>query len=259
MNLFVDAIQRIVDTSSQTVVLDQRLYKYLGNSLEQDQVSGLDHWKFLKDAVHAGHLPGRLLLDIGCGTGSSKPRVEELRLVWKGLDIPDSQESLQRTFSHDVTLYDGTTIPFDDNSFDVLLAIQSLEHVQNCETTFSEIARILKPKGRLIGSTSHLEPYHSQSTFNYTPYGFKMMLQKNGLNLERIHPGIDAYALLIRKILMVLGHVQPAKEMNRLFNDHSWLNQMLTDLGKERGYSPAQINSWRLQFCGTFRFDVVKP
>lgn len=249
-------MEEIAGQCSQALI-DTQLYRALFNCLDKTRTTGLDHWTFLQDALKS--LPGRRLLDFGSGAGTARQRVEKLGLEWEGLDIGDSQESAQRTSMDRVTIYDGMEIPFADQSFDVILSIQTFEHVQDMGVTFQEISRVLKPRGHLIGSTSHLEPYHTRSTFNYTPHGFNMILQKNGLNLTRIHPGIDAYSLLVRKILMVLGYGGAVRVINRMFHDHSPLNQMFVEVGTRRGYTPAEINCWRLQFCGTFRFDAVKP
>jgi hypothetical protein len=42
---------------------------------------------------------------------------------------------------------------------------------------------VLKVGGYLVGSVSHLEPYHGYSTFNYTPYGFRIICQRYALEV----------------------------------------------------------------------------
>jgi hypothetical protein len=49
--------------------------------------------------------------------------------------------------------------------------------------TFAEISRVLKARGYFMGATSFLEPYHAQSTYSYTPYGFRLICERHGLKL----------------------------------------------------------------------------
>jgi len=42
---------------------------------------------------------------------------------------------------------DITNIPFEDNFFDTVTVIETLEHIENDERAFSEIARVVKPSG----------------------------------------------------------------------------------------------------------------
>ncbi len=42
---------------------------------------------------------------------------------------------------------DGRTLPFSDNSFDAVLSVATMEHVNGLDIFLSEVARVLKPKG----------------------------------------------------------------------------------------------------------------
>jgi 2-polyprenyl-3-methyl-5-hydroxy-6-metoxy-1,4-benzoquinol methylase/asparagine synthetase B (glutamine-hydrolysing) len=236
--------------------IDKSLLREFGDRLETKRIKGIDHWTYLRESRSG--LPGAELLDFGCGRGRARRRVERLGFSWRGLDIADSSESKQRESDVDVTLYDGYEIPLEASSVDVVLSIQSLEHVADISKTVSELSRVLKPGGKLVGSTSHLEPYHSMSTMNYTPLGFKNLLEERGMNLERIHPGIDGLSLLLRKLVMALGGKHEKESLSGWFHDRSPLNAFLLDLAEREKLSAREINCLRLQFCGTFRFAAVK-
>lgn len=47
---------------------------------------------------------------------------------------------------------DGRCLPFPDNSFDAVLSIATMEHVNGLEAFLSEVARVLRPKGLLYTS-----------------------------------------------------------------------------------------------------------
>lgn len=236
--------------------VDKYLCNSLRDSLEPKRTTGIDQWTYLREFRSV--LPGARLLDFGCGRGLARKRTERLGYCWHGLDLADSPESKQRESDERVTLYDGLDIPFEDESFDAVLSIQSLEHVEDSSKSISELSRILKRGGCLVGSTSHLEPYHSLSTTNYTPLGFQGLLRRNGMRLERIHPGIDALGLLLRKLFMSLGNKDLAGSTGAWFHDRSPLNAFLLDLASRQKLTTRETNCLRLQFCGTFRFAAFK-
>ena len=208
----------------------------------------------------AEHLAGRMtgiykILDLGCGTGTSADFFKKMvpDAQWTGLDIEGSPEVASRTkTSAEFHSFDGINIPFGDNSFDLIFSNQVLEHVRHSVELLKEARRVLKPEGFMVGSTSHLEPYHSFSVRNYTPYGFRLLLEESGLHLEEIRPGIDSLTLIIR-----LGLGRP-KFFSRWFRKESPLNRVISLFGKLTGKSPAEINVLKLIFCGQFTFIARK-
>lgn len=70
---------------------------------------------------------------------------------------------------------DAHNLPFDDNSFDAVLAVEVLEHLYDPHMAVSEMYRVLKPGGRVILTTRFLYPLHDtpHDYFRYTHYGLK--------------------------------------------------------------------------------------
>jgi SAM-dependent methyltransferase len=124
-------------------------------------------------------------------------RAHEPRVRWTGADIAHSPEvdARRRTDAEFVT-FDGVSLPFADASFDLVYCKQVLEHVRRPGPLLAEVARVLDGDGWLAGSTSHLEAFHSLSTWNYTPYGLMLLLDEAGLELVEVRPVIDAFTLV---------------------------------------------------------------
>lgn len=81
------------------------------------------------------------------------------------------------------------SIPVDGESFDVILCTEVLEHVPEPALAINEMARILKPGGRILitaplGSGLHQLPYHYYGGF--TPHWYKYFFEKNGLKVTEI-------------------------------------------------------------------------
>lgn len=193
------------------------------------------------------------VLDVGCGTGASHKLFTRgaAQVDWFGVDIIDSPEVHARTQSEArLVSYDGRHLPFADSSFDAVYSNQVFEHVRHPETLLGEIHRVLRPGGSFIGSVSYLEPYHSFSFWNFTPYGWFVILSEAGLTPIEFRPGIDSIALIRRQYL---GRPAEASDWFK----KSPLNSEIQEWGQQTRRKPAQINLRKLQYCGhlVFRAD----
>jgi SAM-dependent methyltransferase len=87
------------------------------------------------------------LLDIGCGTGQLAKRVAEQvgATTVRGVDVHPRAE----TFI-DVTIYDGSRLPFEDASFDLTMVVDVLHHTASPAAVVADALRVTKPGGSLI-------------------------------------------------------------------------------------------------------------
>jgi len=84
---------------------------------------------------------------------------------------------------------DITAIPAPDASFDAILCTEVLEHVPHPIDALRELARLLKPGGKLIVtapfvSNTHFSPYHFCTGFNR--YFYEKHLSEMGLTVTTI-------------------------------------------------------------------------
>ena len=196
------------------------------------------------------------VMDLGCGSSHSRSyfQAKDADIQWFGLDVgpPSLIPVLERGFAEFIQ-YNGQWMPFANDSFDLIYCRQVLEHVRYPVDVLQETCRVLKPGGFFVGSTSQLEPYHAYSVWNYTPYGFQLLLQQANLELLEIRPSIDSLTLIIRR---GLGRPQ---FFTRWWEKESPLNQIIGLGGRAIGKDHAWINALKLIFCGQFSFLVHKP
>jgi SAM-dependent methyltransferase len=195
------------------------------------------------------------VLDVGCGPGFSVDvfRMRDPEVQWVGLDLPDSPEvrTRTRTDAHFQT-FDGVTMPFEDEQFDVVYCKQVLEHVRRPVALLGEIRRVLAPDGWLAGSTSQLEPFHSLSLWNYTPVGFAELVADAGLELIEVRPGVDVFTLLSWRLFKS----RPC--FDRWWRGESPFNRAIDVIGRLRGLGPRELNATKLIFCAQFTF-LARP
>ena len=140
------------------------------------------------------------VLDLGCGDGEL---VEELKArgnfnfaMGVDLDKGDFQVDLQHQ-----------ALPFRNNYFEVITAIELIEHIWDVDRLLQDIKRVLTKDGKLIISTPNLcslgrrlmmligrNPYVENFLYptdaghvkHYTIKDFKYLLLKNGFIIEKI-------------------------------------------------------------------------
>jgi SAM-dependent methyltransferase len=198
------------------------------------------------------------VLDLGCGTGSSfKQFTSGSRPVsWIGMDIAKSQEVNGRAVKgYPLCTYDGINLPLRSGAIDLVYSHQVFEHVRNPEMVLSEILRVLKNGGCFVGSTSHLEPYHSRSYWNFTPFGFCSLLKAAGFSRIVVRPGIDGFSLIVRRLLAfakLSGLLEPffVRESPLNISMEVALRVLRTDVRRR--------NALKLLFAGQFCFGAVK-
>jgi SAM-dependent methyltransferase len=97
----------------------------------------------------------RRLLDLGYGSGVLMPHLCRYCDELHGIDIhPYDQEVRQRLSSAGVQvgLVRGTveSMPYESGSFDAVVAMSSLEFIDDIESALGDIARVLRPGGVLM-------------------------------------------------------------------------------------------------------------
>jgi len=96
-------------------------------------------------------------LEVGCGTGNYTMALHDAGLQIIGLD--PSQEMLRKAMSKcdQIEFIQGVAeeIPLEDDALDGVIVFLSIHHWQDLKKGFSEIARVLKPKSRLVVFTSY--------------------------------------------------------------------------------------------------------
>ena len=118
-----------------------------------EHAEGDDPRQFAFDAV-AQVRPSRVL-EVGGGEGELAERVQnELGALVIGVDQSERMVELQRSKGIDARVGDVQNLPFGDGEFDVALAAWMLYHVPDLDHALAELARVLRPGGRLVAVTN---------------------------------------------------------------------------------------------------------
>jgi len=90
------------------------------------------------------------MLDVGCGTGATLGRLTALGSA-VGLDYaPEALALCRRRTRARLVRGDAEQLPFADGTFDLVTALDVMEHLDRDEAAVKEMARVLRPGGLAV-------------------------------------------------------------------------------------------------------------
>lgn len=99
----------------------------------------------------------KTVLDVGCGGGLLANALAKAGHTVSGIDLSSSSLEVARSFDEtktvDYRVANGYSLPFRNETFDVVAAMDVLEHVEEPRLLISEASRVLKPNGRFFFHT----------------------------------------------------------------------------------------------------------
>jgi SAM-dependent methyltransferase len=155
--------------SAITRWLDRILYPTYEDSWDDKKFSA-----FLMEKIKPHHF----LLDYGAGRGA----LHEMNFRGKvkravGVDLHESVLLNPFLDESKIILLSSGRIPYDDNTFDIVISANVMEHIREPEIVFKEIFRVIKPNGLFIAKTPN--KWHYIPMFaKITPYNFHIFFNK---------------------------------------------------------------------------------
>jgi SAM-dependent methyltransferase len=112
---------------------------------------------------------GKTLLDVSCKEGDVLQALQSRGLSLRGTNYEPAGPGMDGIpIDYGVDLL--KPLPYDDASFDIILLIEVIEHLENHRVAVSELARILKPGGVLILTTPNIMRLNSRLHFFWSGY-----------------------------------------------------------------------------------------
>jgi len=128
------------------------------------------------------------VLDIGCADQTIKTYLSA-ETEYIGLDYYQTATQWYGTKPH---IYgDAQALPFADNSMDTVLLLDVMEHLPRPHACLQDIARVLKPKGKLILQVPFLYPIHDAPLDfqRWTQYGLQTAVKSLFTIRQQYHSG----------------------------------------------------------------------
>ena len=103
-----------------------------------------------RDLVAGLLSPGVRLLDLGCGRGGVVEELSDYGCFLSGLDPDGVSLASHRVPDFPRVCGLSEALPFDKLSFDLVCCSWVLEHLENPQSVFAEISRVLAPDGSFV-------------------------------------------------------------------------------------------------------------
>lgn len=131
------------------------------------------------------------VLEIGCGIGSVVFELSKQGFDITGTDISSEAISYGLKKYGDVRLevQPAETLPYDDESFDVVLSFDLFEHIAQIDRHVSEVRRVLRPSGFYLFQTPN----------KYSNAIYETLWTKS-LQWRRYHPSLHSPGQLRRRL-----------------------------------------------------------
>jgi len=106
----------------------------------------------------AGYLQNRVILEAGCGSGIMSRKMKDLGASVQAFDLSEEFIKIARKqnpdIAYEVASSENLEKFYSPESFDMVVSSLMI-HYTNIDKSFNQMARVLKPNGKLVFSTAH--------------------------------------------------------------------------------------------------------
>ena len=188
--------------SNGTPIMNDKMH-----SISTEHAAAERSWQsaLKKGIIHRGNLPinldfleqtglvceGKKGLELGCGTGNLAASLHAQGLSMVASDISETVVEHARKANPDIEfrVHPAEQLPYEDNTFDLVMSFDVLEHLPDVDGHLSEVFRVLKDTGCYLLQTPNKL---SNATFE--------TLKCRSMAWKKYHPSLHFYGQLKRRL-----------------------------------------------------------
>lgn len=173
-------------------------------SLDASSTVAEPWYELVRQRLRPEDVAGRRILEVACGRGgfacwlAASPSAPEAVVAadYSSVAVEKGRGLARRLGVARISWENGDigALPHPADSFDTVISCETVEHVENAQTAIRELARVLKPGGRLFLTTP-----------NYMgPYGlYRVYLRMRGRRFTETGQPVNRFTTLPRSVYWV--------------------------------------------------------
>ncbi len=171
------------------------------------------------------------ILDIGCGTGETLTFVKSIfpKAAVTGVDLSAEAVAYTKRRGHPAKKADALHLPFAEGSFDAILLLDVIEHIEDDSAVLAEAKRVLKSNGVIVITAPALQfiwSAHDENQGHYRRYTRRRLTslaKKNNLRIVFL----SYFNFLLSPIIIPIRMASRIKILKRFGEYDSRLNYKL--------------------------------
>lgn len=172
--------------------------------------SPLKQRKYREIVASLEDVDGMRCLDIGADNGVISYLLRQRSGIWDSADLGyKAVGAIRQLVGEYVHQIDDLRLPFPDNTFDRVVIIDFLEHIQGDQEFITELHRIVKPGGRLIVNVPHIK--------NSLLRSLRLVLGLTDEMHGHLRPGYTIGSL--RKLLAPMFQINSHRTYSKFFSE----------------------------------------
>jgi len=181
------------------------LYRWI--TVDGDDIRHITQRPVIDDFIEMEQ--GGRMLDCGCGLGMYQKKLRQRSpQVW-AMDIQETNLKYclrKKLITNEAIRGDTSFLPFAAGVFDAVLCSEVIEHISDDRQAVRELARVLKPGGRLILSVpvppgNIDDDAYGHKREGYSPENLRLLLQGQGLSVRSVKFCFFSWSRLVMKVL----------------------------------------------------------
>lgn len=182
----------------------------------------------MRQIVDKLDLVNRTVFEYGCGVGRWYPFFSQRGAHWCGIDISETMIALAHQYYGDIDaqILTSTTLPFDDESFDLVYTVTVIHHnpYETQAKMASELERILRKNGHCLLFEGLPQRNNSSNMFPRPVEDWVQLGQSTGLTYQQHYLGSF---LFFRQLATKLFNLKNPSFRKGLANLDYWLDPWL--------------------------------
>lgn len=161
---------------------------------------------------------GKVVLDIASGAGYGTNLIATSAQSVFGVDYSEDAikyaKNLYKAKNLKFIQGDAQKLPLEDNTIDVVVSLETIEHLKNPEAFVKEVKRVLKKNGQFIVSTPNDDEYIEGNEFHLHEFNLnelKRLIKKYFKNVEFYYQGSYFSAGVYSKKMFEVGGEAPGE------------------------------------------------